>query len=107
MATISSRGRAPAAPGPEPIRGEPRRVETRRMLPAAALGAAVAVLLTYAAFAGGATDLSEAGKVQVYVAAVALGTVAGLVFGGLRLRASGFAYAGWAFLAGYALWAAL
>jgi hypothetical protein len=73
-----------------------------------ALGAALAIVLAYAAFAGGATDLPAEARLQVTIALAGLGALAGLVLGPrLRVSAPPLAWAGVALLAGFAAWSGI
>ncbi len=75
---------------------------------AAALGVALLVATAYAAFASGAIGVTDQARFQVIVAAIAFGTLAGLLFGrGLRFEPSRGAMLGVGLLVGFAAWCAL
>ena len=62
----------------------------------------------YAAFASGAIGVTDQARFQVIVAAIAFGTLAGLLFGrGLRFEPSRGAMLGVGLLVGFAAWCAL
>ena len=75
---------------------------------AAALGVALLVATAYAVFASGAIGVTDQARFQVIVAAIAFGTLAGLLFGrGLRFEPSRGAMLGVGLLVGFAAWCAL
>ena len=92
--------RAPASPaGAGPWREERSSV---------ALGVALGIALLYAMFAEGAIGLPQESALQIGVAAIALVTLAVLLFGrGLRASAAPMALVGLALLASFAAWSAL
>ena len=102
MAAIAVR--SPRDGAPAPLEGVPRRADRSPVALGAALGAAV----LYAMFAEGAIGIPQESALQVGVAAIALATLAGLLFGrGLRVRPAPLALAGLALLAGFAVWSGL
>ncbi len=102
MAAIAVR--SPRDGAPAPLEGVPRRADRGPVALGAALGAAV----LYAMFAEGAIGIPQESALQVGVAAIALATLAGLLFGrGLRFSPAPLALAGLALLAGFALWSGL
>ena len=73
-----------------------------------ALGLALGVALLYAMFAEGAIGIPQESVLQIGVAAIALATLAVLLFGrGLRASAAPMALVGLAMLAGFAAWSGL
>src|SRR5215210_2976342 len=73
----------------------------------AALGVALALAILYAAFAGGAGDVVDGSRLQVGIAAISLGAVAALLFGGLRAAARPPAVAALGLLVAFAAWSGL
>jgi O-antigen ligase len=72
------------------------------------LGIALAAAVAYAAFDSGAIDLHPGSRLQVGIAAIALGTLASLLFGrGLGVRAERGAALGFGLLVAFAAWAGL
>ena len=105
---------APEAPAVEPANWEealpaPRRA-LRLPLPGrpsapALLGAGLAVVTAYAAFAHGATGFPAEARVQVALAALALAALAVLLVGrGVRMASSNAGWAGLGLLAAFAVW---
>src|SRR5215208_8041156 len=79
MATTQAR---PAQPSlPPPLLQARSLAEQIRATPPALLGTALAVAVLYAAFANGAIDIPEETRLQVGVSAVAILTIATLLFG--------------------------
>ncbi len=75
---------------------------------AAALGAGLAIAVVYALFASGAIDIPEETRLQIGIALLSLGALAGILFGrGLRVTGVPGAGLGIALLAGFAAWSAL
>ena len=73
-----------------------------------ALGVSLGVAVLYAMFAEGAIGIPEESVLQIGVAAIALVTLAVLLFGrGLRASAAPMALAGLAMFAGFAAWSGL
>ena len=93
----------PTAPrAQEPVEAAPSRAPW-------ALAAALGVAVLYAAFADGAIGVSEESNLQIGVALLSLVTIAGLLFGGGRLRFTPDRRAalGLLLLAGFAAWCAI
>jgi hypothetical protein len=87
------------------IPGGVLRSESRSSM---ALGLALGVAVLYAMFAEGAIGIPQESVLQIGVAAIALVTLAVLLFGrGLRASAAPMALAGLAMLAGFAAWSGL
>jgi O-antigen ligase/polysaccharide polymerase Wzy-like membrane protein len=105
---MAATGTRPATQLPPPLlraRTLAGRVTAR---PPLLLGGALAVAATYAAFASGSATLPGESRLQVFIAAVSIATVAALLFGrSLRATAHPGAYAGLALLLGFALWGGL
>jgi hypothetical protein len=73
-----------------------------------ALGAALALALTYAGFASGAFALPQESRLQIAVAVIALATLAALLFGrSVRFAGAPLAVAGLGLLAAFAVWCGL
>ena len=97
--------RSPRDSPPAPPAGTGPRREAREP---AALGLALGVALLYAMLAEGAIGIPQESVVQIGVAAIALATLAVLLFGrGLRASAAPMALVGLAMLAGFAAWSGL
>ncbi len=103
MAATATRPRTrPAGP---PGSARPRGSEPRSPI---ALAVALALSLTYAAFASGAFALPQESRLQIGIAVIALGTVAALLFGrGMRFAGAPLAVAGLGLLSAFALWCGL
>src|SRR5680860_1095467 len=102
-ATAVRTGRAVTARFAAP--GGARRRESRSPV---VLGLALGVAVLYAMFAEGAIGIPQESLLQIGVAAIALVTLAVLLFGrGLRASAAPMALAGLAMLAGFAAWSGL
>src|SRR5680860_748311 len=102
-ATAVRTGRAVTARFAAP--GGARRRESRSPV---VLGLALGVAVLYAMFAEGAIGIPQESLLQIGVAAIALATLAVLLFGrGLRASAAPMALAGLAMLAGFAAWSGL
>jgi hypothetical protein len=87
--------------------GERVSAPSRERLAPQLLAGGLALALLYAAFASGAIRIPDESKLQLIVAAVALPTLAAVLFGALRAEASGRAWAGIGLLVGFAVWSAL
>src|SRR5215208_3659336 len=82
MVTMSAMATTQAQPSlPPPLLRARSLAEQIRATSPALLGAALAVAVLYAAFANGAIDIPEETRLQVGVSAVAILTIATLLFG--------------------------
>src|SRR3954449_8755381 len=101
MAVASPSPHPRAADGPTTVRRLPERSR-----PVSALVVALGVLVLYAAFGDGATELPQAAWLEVGVAAVGIAACAAWASGALRLRAAPWGWAGLALLVAFVVWTA-